>query len=1463
MASQLYRPAPLPTDIIRLQHDRHLADRRYREEAHAVDRLHFNAQVAEKGLSQKDKVIEDYRRQLKEAEELYSDMKGKTNKLLRQKKALLFKIRNMEEEFEKLQSQYTQLQYEKKDLEFRNDRLKSDRQEHNSKMKEFDEDEVSRLESHIGSLSKMNTDLKEQLFRERRSFLNREDVSSNSRNLERIQVIRDQAISDLRKVEGQLQEKSTELQKAYTVIQGLEEDLKQADEDVAFMESAVDKVQLQITELRSKLTRQQEEHIEAIKKIEEDTSKRISDLREKNRTLMRDIRNEQHGRKLDYETSQKYFQEKETVLKEELIGLQNQVKDLELQVRESERREEHVELAILGKTRKLYHEQQRLKSIIVNLKKKEKKLQRLYLEALDGDVIKTNAQPTEEYYTLLSKYEEQEDELRKLKQLSEKTNRQYNKEKSRLQDQIQRYENLVESSKKSSKQSIEDYEKEVSELQSKVNQLSSIKVGIQEKERILSEKLNSKVKEVKELKDNLETYVQNVNDLSSEKRELGDQIRSLQWELTNLKAESKSEIAQLKKQIGEVNSERGESIHHINRLKIELGRIHSREESSNVSNIQLTTDINRMQNKINNLKKQNDNRSKKAAKTERELRQQLSNLNLEIDQVQIEYKQNLEREKNQRLMEADALKETIAAREKDLRKSERSTELLNNEIVELRKLIETKEQLHITARDEKIALSEELLILKNNYANENQSQAKKIRELERDLQQERELIENMSQNKSESRELIQKFEREKRSLVSESERLETQLKQKTQNISRLEKEINASRSELSKLNSLHSDLSSNHTLVSNELEELKIEHQQKIDVLEKKLIQSKEISSKNLKEERQEFVEAYDALEKELASVKKVLQSKDTEIESLKKEISIGEKRIEEISSQKKETHEMWAALKNRFGQEEFKVNNLTMENSRLLEQVTQLQSEVDSHGEKNLVFVEAERNTLKLKILALSGDNKQLVSEKNELVRSVDKLESKCETLENMLIEKSNKKANEPDTETLTSIISELEEKVQALENTIDANNEESEKKLSQLNKELRTSKKESKKYKRLSLQQSIEEERVVVQEPSTVHLYEQPNYSGEDLAAIVIQSLFRKKLCEHAISKYSRRYQIVNEIYETERVYLEHLVVVNDNIYSPLKILAEQEVPIISEEEADFIFGGLPGILESNLSFLNAVKDRLDHWHIDQLIGDLLLQFVDPIKDSHAPYLRDFNQARVMRQELTDNKKDFSKFLRIARYFKNCNSKTLSDIMIMPVQRAPRYEMLCRDLLKHTYEWHPDYENIAHAQEALHELDLFLNENNRKHEDMLRIQETLLGYEKLDDNPERRLIKEGAFYISFNEKSAHSFNIYVFSDYFVIAKKIKKIKKKNVNKFKVTESISISDLTSYSDKDCIIDGHEDEFLVRISHPEGNFLVVLPTEEVSIEWAALLRRISSDSKRNSFRRRSNKHKSLKIEEIL
>ncbi|RWS17899.1 rho guanine nucleotide exchange factor 17-like protein, partial [Dinothrombium tinctorium] len=124
-----------------------------------------------------------------------------------------------------------------------------------------------------------------------------------------------------------------------------------------------------------------------------------------------------------------------------------------------------------------------------------------------------------------------------------------------------------------------------------------------------------------------------------------------------------------------------------------------------------------------------------------------------------------------------------------------------------------------------------------------------------------------------------------------------------------------------------------------------------------------------------------------------------------------------------------------------------------------------------------------------------------------------------------------------------------------------------------------------------------------------------------------------------------------------------------------------------------------------------------------------------------------------------------------------TLDAILIMPVQRIPRYELLIKELLKHTPTEHPDHEFLLKAQKEVHELALKINRMEKEaflHEQMQQrvkeIEHLIEGVMDLS-HPDRTFIRYDFVSIPGGLGTKKERCLFLFSDILLITS----IKKKS----------------------------------------------------------------------------------------
>lgn len=146
-----------------------------------------------------------------------------------------------------------------------------------------------------------------------------------------------------------------------------------------------------------------------------------------------------------------------------------------------------------------------------------------------------------------------------------------------------------------------------------------------------------------------------------------------------------------------------------------------------------------------------------------------------------------------------------------------------------------------------------------------------------------------------------------------------------------------------------------------------------------------------------------------------------------------------------------------------------------------------------------------------------------------------------------------------------------------------------------------------------------------------------------------------------------------------------------------------IIDSSMVDEIFFQIPDILKSHEYFLDLLSERLKAWDSSLNIGDLFLDCFtnQPMTEIYTAFINNWTHAKESIRVARNSKSSFKNFLDTASR-EHKGKLTLDALLIMPVQRIPRYELLIKELLKHTDAKHLDYQLLVAAQNQIHELAL-----------------------------------------------------------------------------------------------------------------------------------------------------------------
>ncbi|KYO49098.1 rho guanine nucleotide exchange factor 17 isoform B [Alligator mississippiensis] len=225
--------------------------------------------------------------------------------------------------------------------------------------------------------------------------------------------------------------------------------------------------------------------------------------------------------------------------------------------------------------------------------------------------------------------------------------------------------------------------------------------------------------------------------------------------------------------------------------------------------------------------------------------------------------------------------------------------------------------------------------------------------------------------------------------------------------------------------------------------------------------------------------------------------------------------------------------------------------------------------------------------------------------------------------------------------------------------------------------------------------------------------------------------------------RKHVTMTLLDTEQSYVESLRTLMQGYMKPLK---QPENSILCDPSlVDEIFDQIPELLEHHEQFLEQISGCVQNWHEKQKVGDLLVQSFskDILVTIYSAYIDNFLNAKDAVRIAKEARPAFMKFLDQSMR-ENKEKQALSDLMIKPVQRIPRYELLVKDLLKHTPEDHPDYPFLIDAQRNIKQVAERINKGMKSAEEVERnariVQEIESHIEGMEDlqAPLRKFLRQ-----------------------------------------------------------------------------------------------------------------------------
>ncbi|KAJ5076869.1 faciogenital dysplasia protein [Anaeramoeba ignava] len=302
--------------------------------------------------------------------------------------------------------------------------------------------------------------------------------------------------------------------------------------------------------------------------------------------------------------------------------------------------------------------------------------------------------------------------------------------------------------------------------------------------------------------------------------------------------------------------------------------------------------------------------------------------------------------------------------------------------------------------------------------------------------------------------------------------------------------------------------------------------------------------------------------------------------------------------------------------------------------------------------------------------------------------------------------------------------------------------------------------------------------------------------------------------------RRKVVQEIYESEKVYVASIHTLIETFLQPLRKLPK----LITVDQIKMLFSQIEVIYSYNNLLLTQVEERWKNWDSNQKIGDVFLQIAAFLK-TYTEYVRNYNSS-INTLILLQKKKDFNRFLK-KQESKDGKINTISAFLILPVQRIPRYVLLVKELIKNTSKEHPDYQNLIQAQDKIEEVASYLNEKKREAENInqvLEIQKRVHGLEVIL-SPSRKFIEEKKMQLVVKN---HLVDVvmFIFNDLILIAKQ-------KGSKFELVDSLVLNGEFHFQAKDktlAVINDVDPKLIIKLTHESNQkpyFFKAKDNEEV------------------------------------
>ncbi|NWX95766.1 SPT13 protein, partial [Nothoprocta ornata] len=208
---------------------------------------------------------------------------------------------------------------------------------------------------------------------------------------------------------------------------------------------------------------------------------------------------------------------------------------------------------------------------------------------------------------------------------------------------------------------------------------------------------------------------------------------------------------------------------------------------------------------------------------------------------------------------------------------------------------------------------------------------------------------------------------------------------------------------------------------------------------------------------------------------------------------------------------------------------------------------------------------------------------------------------------------------------------------------------------------------------------------------------------------SKHRQKMAEN---KDQMRTNVIQEIMNTERVYIKHLKDICEGYIRQCR----KHTGMFTAAQLSTIFGNIEDIYKFQRKFLKDLEKQYnkEEPHLSE-IGSCFLQHQEGFA-IYSEYCNNHPSACIELSKLMKQGK-YRHFFEACRLLQQMIDIAIDGFLLTPVQKICKYPLQLAELLKYTTPEHSDYNNIKAAYEAMKNVACLINERKRRLESIDKI--------------------------------------------------------------------------------------------------------------------------------------------------